>query len=360
LNNSDSTTLMLSSIAIAVSILTILVNVIIKFFWDDDWKRFRNKIYKLIGKRSSGVYYGTRLGISYEKMLFADTEQCINLFYTICITFLEERKELFINNKINRKKLKMYVLNFKMVIKFLIDYSKNKITNNKLKTDILDYKFISCLSINTPDQWSDKDKENISIFQVSNSKRCEFQDIVRLKGLTFDEVIERLKSIMYLNIGVSTHNFLFSRIENILSFFNSEKECEKYSFKYFNNLFCKKFEKEVLDYEKEVLDYKKEVLDYQKKFSHEKILKTICVIHKEDRWVPVNNYMCSVQNSSKPYWNIDHYADEVYDKRFVMRDNKIYDKELEKDLNDIYEKRVEYKEKINNSKFYRELFGVIK
>jgi hypothetical protein len=50
----------------------------------------------------------------------------------------------------------------------------------------------------------------------------------------------------------------------------------------------------------------------------------------------------------------------VYDKRFVMRDNKIYDIELEEDLNDIYKKRVEYKEKINNSKFYREIFDVIK
>jgi hypothetical protein len=81
-----------------------------------------------------------------------EAQQSFNLFYTICITFLGERKELFINNKINRKKLKMYVLNFKIVVKFLIDYSKNKITNNKLKTDILDYKFISCLSINAPDQ----------------------------------------------------------------------------------------------------------------------------------------------------------------------------------------------------------------
>jgi hypothetical protein len=346
-------TIVLSSAAILISI----INIGLKIFWDYLWMIFCNSIYKNLNKLSLSYFAN-----GYEQMEFdkIKAQQSFNLFYTICSTFLEERKELFINNKINRKKLKMYVLNFKIVVKFLIDYSKNKITNNKLKTDILDYKFISCLSINTPDQWSDKDEENISIFQVNNSKRCEFQDIVRLKGLAFDEVIERLKSIMYLNIGVSTHNFLFSWIENTLSFFNYEKECEKYSFKYFNNLFYKKFEKEVLDYEKEVLDYKKEVLDYQKKFSHEKILKTMCVIHKEDRWVPVNNDTCSVQNSSKPYWNIDHYADEVYDKRFVMRDNKIYDIELEEDLNDIYKKRVEYKEKINNSKFYRELFGVIK
>jgi hypothetical protein len=339
LSSVELVTIIFSIVAIAISI----INICIKFVWDDIWKRFCNKIYKNLNKLSLRYFANGYGQMELDKL---EAQQSFNLFYTICITFLEERKELFINNKINRKKLKMYVLNFKIVVKFLIDYSKNKITNNKLKTDILDYKFISCLSINVPDQWSDKDEENISMFQVSNSKRCEFQDIVRLKGLTFDEVIERLKSIMYLNIGVSTHNFLRSWIENTLSFFNSEKECEKYSFKYFNNLFYKEFEKEVLD--------------YQKKFSHEKILKTMCVIHKEDCWVPVNNDTCSVQNSSKPYWNIDHYADEVYDKRFVMRDNKIYDKELEKDLNDIYEKRVEYKEKINNSKFYREIFGVIK
>jgi hypothetical protein len=345
LNNSDSTTLILSSIAIAVSVLTFLVNAIIKFFWDDDWKRFCNKIYKLIGKRSSGVYYGTKPGISYEKMLFADAEQCMNLFYIICNTFLEERKELFIHNKINRKKLQRYVSNFKTVAKFLVDNNEIKVTENILRTTLLDYKFKSRLSIITPDQQSYIDEEYISRFHASNLKRCEFQDIVRLKGLTFDEVIEQLNLKMYIKITISTNDFLNIIFKDELFFFNSERKSEKYSFKYIHNQFYKKL--------------KKEVLDYEKKFNHDDILKTMCFMHNEDHWIPVDVDTRLFLTPDKPYWNIDHYADEENYRYFVMKNNKIYDETLKKDLDFIYENREKYKSVINNSKFYRDIFGEI-
>jgi hypothetical protein len=42
-----------------------------------------------------------------------------------------------------------------------------------------------------------------------------------------------------------------------------------------------------------------------------------------------------------------------------MKNNKIYDETLKKDLDFIYENREKYKSVINNSKFYRDIFGEI-
>jgi hypothetical protein len=196
-----------------------------------------------------------------------------------------------------------------------------------------------------PDQQSYIDEEYISRFHASNSKRCEFQDIVRLKGLTFDEVIKLLNLKVYVNIAVSTRDFLNFTVKDKLFFFNAERKSEKYSFKYIHNLFYKKFEEEVLDYEK--------------KFNHDDILKTMCVTHNEDHWIPVGVDTRLVKTPDKPYWNIDHYADEGNHKSFVMKNNKIYDETLKQDLDYIYENRKKYKSVINNSKFYRDIFGEI-
>jgi hypothetical protein len=338
LSSVEVITIVLSSAAILIS----GINLCLKFVWDYLWKIFCNKIYKNLNKLSLRYFDNGYGQMELDKL---EAQQSFNLFYTICSTFLEERKELFINNKINRDKLKVYILNFEMVAKFLIDYSKNKITNNKLKTDILDYKFISCLSINTPDQQSYIDEEYISRFYASNSKRHEFQNIVRLKGLTFDEVIKLLNLKVYINIAVSTCDFLNFIVKDKLFIFNAEKRPEKYNFKYIHNLFCKKFEEEVLDYEK--------------KFNHDDILKTMCVTHNEDHWIPVGVDTRLVKTPDKPYWNIDHYADEGNHKSFVMKNNKIYDETLKQDLDYIYENRKKYKSVINNSKFYRDIFGEI-
>jgi hypothetical protein len=343
LSSVELVTIILSSAAIAISV----VNICIKFVWDDIWKRFCNKIYKNLGKlnlKYKANSYGQKEFD--KKLMFLEIQQCINLFYTICSTFLEERRELFVNNKINRKKLNAYVLNFKWVIEFLIE-SKGIINpiEETLKTKQLNYKFKSYFLMKEPDQMPNIDEDDTQIWQASRKKRRVIQNIIRLKELTFDEVMERVEAMAQIDIEIITKDFLYYKFVDRISFFNDKEICKKYNCVYFYNKFYKKFRTEVLDFENTL--------------ENEDIVTTTCIEHGDDYWIPLKIEPYIVNGFDKMYWNINHYSEEGNEKVFLLKDNKIYDETLKQDINSIYINRTKNKDSINKSKLYCEMFGKV-
>jgi hypothetical protein len=343
LSSVELVTIILSSAAIAIS----LINICIKFVWDDTWKRFCNKIYKNLGKlnlKYNANGYGQKEFD--KKLMFLEIQQCINLFYTICSTFLEERRELFVNNKINRKKLNAYVLNFKWVIEFLIE-SKGIINpiEETLKTKQLNYKFKSYFLMKAPDQMPNIDEDDTQIWQASRKKRRVIQNIIRLKELTFDEVMERVEAMAQIDIEIITDDFLRYQFVDKISFFNDEEVCKKYSFNYFYDKFYKEF--------------KVKVLDFENTLENEDIVTTTCIEHGDDYWIPLKIEPYIVNGFDKMYWNINHYSEEGNKKVFLLKDNKIYDETLKQDINSIYINRTKNKDSINKCKLYCEMFGKV-
>jgi hypothetical protein len=342
LSSVELVTIILSSAAIAISV----INICIKFVWDDIWKRFCSKIYKNLSKLnlkyiSSG--YGQKE--KRQKLLFIDAWQSFNLFYTICSTFLEERKELFVNNKINRKRLNAYVSNFKWVIEFLIKSKSSNPIEDTLKTTQLNYKFKSYFLMVVPDQMPNTDEDDTQIWQASRETRCEIQNIIRFKELTFDEVIERVESMAQIDIEIITNDFLYYKFVDRISFFNDEEVCKKYSFNYFYDKFYKEF--------------KVKVLDFENTLENEDIVTTTCMEHGDDYWIPLKIEPYMVNGFDKMYWNINHYSEEGNEKVFLLKDNKIYDETLKQDINSIYINRTKNKDSINKSKLYCEMFGKV-
>jgi hypothetical protein len=342
LSSVELVTIILSSAAIAISV----INICIKFVWDDIWKRFCSKIYKNLSKLnlkyiSSG--YGQKE--KRQKLLFIDAWQSFNLFYTICSTFLEERKELFVNNKINRKRLNAYVSNFKWVIEFLIKSKSSNPIEDTLKTTQLNYKFKSYFLMVVPDQMPNTDEDDTQIWQASRETRCEIQNIIRFKELTFDEVIERVESMAQIDIEIITNDFLYYKFVDRISFFNDEEVCKKYSFNYFYDKFYKEF--------------KVKVLDFENTLENEDIVTTTCMEHGDDYWIPLKIEPYMVNGFDKMYWNINHYSEEGNKKVFLLKDNKIYDETLKQDINSIYINRTKNKDSINKCKLYCEMFGKV-
>jgi hypothetical protein len=342
LSSVELVTIILSSAAIAISV----INICIKFVWDYIWKRFCSKIYKNLSKLnlkyiSSG--YGQKE--KRQKLLFIDAWQSFNLFYTICSTFLEERKELFVNNKINRKRLNAYVSNFKWVIEFLIKSKSSNPIEDTLKTTQLNYKFKSYFLMVVPDQMPNTDEDDTQIWQASRETRCEIQNIIRFKELTFDEVIERVESMAQIDIEIITNDFLYYKFVDRISFFNDEEVCKKYSFNYFYDKFYKEF--------------KVKVLDFENTLENEDIVTTTCMEHGDDYWIPLKIEPYMVNGFDKMYWNINHYSEEGNKKVFLLKDNKIYDETLKQDINSIYINRTKNKDSINKCKLYCEMFGKV-
>jgi hypothetical protein len=342
LSSVELVTIILSSAAIAISV----INICIKFVWDDIWKRFCSKIYKNLSKLnlkyiSSG--YGQKE--KRQKLLFIDAWQSFNLFYTICSTFLEERKELFVNNKINRKRLNAYVSNFKWVIEFLIKSKSSNPIEETLKTKQLNYKFKSYFLMKAPDQMPNIDEDDTQIWQASRKKRRVIQNIIRLKELTFDEVMERVEAMAQIDIEIITDDFLRYQFVDKISFFNDEEVCKKYSFNYFYDKFYKEF--------------KVKVLDFENTLDNEDIVTTTCIEHGDDYWIPLKIEPYMVNGFDKMYWNINHYSEEGNEKVFLLKDNKIYDETLKQDINSIYINRTKNKDSINKSKLYCEMFGKV-
>jgi hypothetical protein len=342
LSSVELVTIILSSAAIAISV----INICIKFVWDYIWKRFCSKIYKNLSKLnlkyiSSG--YGQKE--KRQKLLFIDAWQSFNLFYTICSTFLEERKELFVNNKINRKRLNAYVSNFKWVIEFLIKSKSSNPIEDTLKTTQLNYKFKSYFLMVVPDQMPNTDEDDTQIWQAGRETRCEIQNIIRFKELTFDEVIERVESMAQIDIEIITNDFLYYKFVDRISFFNDEEVCKKYSFNYFYDKFYKEF--------------KVKVLDFENTLENEDIVTTTCIEHGDDYWIPLKIEPYIVNGFDKMYWNINHYSEEGNKKVFLLKDNKIYDETLKQDINSIYINRTKNKDSINKCKLYCEMFGKV-
>jgi hypothetical protein len=343
LSSVELVTIIFSIVAIAISI----INICIKFVWDDIWKRFCNKIYKNLGKlnlKYNANGYGQKEFD--KKLMFLEIQQCFNFFYTICSTFLEERRELFVNNKINRKKLNAYVLNFKWVIEFLIE-SKGIINpiEETLKTKQLNYKFKSYFLMKAPDQMPNIDEDDTQIWQASRKKRRVIQNIIRLKELTFDEVMERVEAMAQIDIEIITDDFLRYQFVDKISFFNDEEVCKKYSFNYFYDKFYKEF--------------KVRVLNFENTLENEDIVTTTCIEHGDDYWIPLKIEPYIVNGFDKMYWNINHYSEEGNEKVFLLKDNKIYDETLKQDINSIYINRTKNKDSINKSKLYCEMFGKV-
>jgi hypothetical protein len=196
-----------------------------------------------------------------------------------------------------------------------------------------------------PDQMPNTDEDDTQIWQASRETRCEIQNIIRFKELTFDEVIERVESMAQIDIEIITNDFLYYKFVDRISFFNDEEVCKKYSFNYFYDKFYKEF--------------KVKVLDFENTLENEDIVTTTCMEHGDDYWIPLKIEPYMVNGFDKMYWNINHYSEEGNEKVFLLKDNKIYDETLKQDINSIYINRTKNKDSINKSKLYCEMFGKV-
>jgi hypothetical protein len=177
-----------------------------------------------------------------KKLLFMEMHDKVLIFFIqFAVLFWKKEEELFVNNKINRKRLNAYVSNFKWVIEFLIKSKSSNPIRETLKTKQLNYKFKSYFLVKAPDQMPNTDEDDTQIWQAGRETRCEIQNIIRFKELTFDEVIERVESMAQIDIEIITNDFLYYKFVDRISFFNDEEVCKKYSFNYFYDKFYKEF-----------------------------------------------------------------------------------------------------------------------